>query len=353
MKTNTKRNARRVTLQDVAREAGYSVTAVSRALKDMPDIGPEAKARIRESAARLGYVANQTAVALRSGRTHMITVILANLVNPFFNQVTDFIQIAAQKLGYSLIILCSRDDQQTEMQLVEQIIASRTDGVLLFPTHRSGPAVERLQQAGIPTVLLCAELPPYRTDTVIIDDLRGVRQLVEHLYQAGCRKMAYLSSSNSSPSYEPRRQGFLDTCDALGIPEENRRICFLPFLFISAQRNQDEQNDVIELLRKLKREGFTGLFVFCDVEAMRVMNAIELAPDLSPKDFSIASIDNISEALISPIPLCSIDCGLEELGARSVELLISRIEGNDAPPQVIRCSTRLVCRGSCNADTDR
>jgi len=110
---------------------------------------------------------------------------------------------------------------------------------------------------------------------------------------------------------------------------------------------------VIELLRKLKREGFTGLFVFCDVEAMRVMNAIELAPDLSPKDFSIASIDNISEALISPIPLCSIDCGLEELGARSVELLISRIEGNDAPPQVIRCSTRLVCRGSCNADTDR
>lgn len=339
--------SRRVTLLDVAREAGYSVTAVSRALKDMPDIGQQAKEKIRESAARLGYVANHTAVALRSGHTHMITVILANLVNPFFNQVTDFIQIAAQQQGYSLIIVCSRDSAQLEMQLVEQAIANRSDGVMIFPTKTSGPAIERLQKAGVPFVLLCCPLPPYVTDTVVIDDYNGVHQAVRHLVEAGCDKLAYLSSTNASPSYEPRLHGFLTACEHYGIGPENRRVHLQSFLFINAKKDEKERHATVDMLRELKREGFRGLFIFCDVEAMRVMSVIEQTPDLSQEDFSIVGFDNIEEALISPLPLCSVDCGLEEMANRSIALLLSRIEGDERPPQVIACPTRIVCRGSC------
>lgn len=76
--------AKRVTLQDIAKRTGYSLTAVSRALRNMSDISPEATSYIQKTAMEMGYVANQTAIALRYGRTNIITVIIVNLTNPFF-----------------------------------------------------------------------------------------------------------------------------------------------------------------------------------------------------------------------------------------------------------------------------
>jgi len=101
---------KRVTLQDIAKKTGYSLTAVSRALRNMSDIGPEATSYIQQTAKEMGYVANQTAVALRYGRTNIITVIVVNLTNPYFSIITNLIQLAAHEMGYSLIIVCSRDD---------------------------------------------------------------------------------------------------------------------------------------------------------------------------------------------------------------------------------------------------
>ena len=92
---------KRVTLQDIAKKTGYSLTAVSRALRNMSDIGPEATAFIQQTAKEMGYVANQTAVALRYGRTNCITVIVIDLTNPFFSIMANYMQLAAHEMGYS------------------------------------------------------------------------------------------------------------------------------------------------------------------------------------------------------------------------------------------------------------
>ena len=195
---------KRVTLQDIARKTGYSLTAVSRALRNMSDIGAEATAYIQQTAREMGYVANQTAVALRYGRTNIITVIVVNLTNPYFSIMTNLIQLAAHEMGYSLIIVCSRDDPALEQQLIEQSIARRSDGVLLFPSRSSGRSIEMLQAAHVPFVLLSSALPPYQTDSVIIDDEQGGYIAGMHLLEAGCRKVAFLATSSSAPSYAPR-----------------------------------------------------------------------------------------------------------------------------------------------------
>ena len=102
----------------------------------------------------MGYVANQTAVALRYGRTNMITVIVANLTNPYFIIITNLIQLAAQEMGYSLIIVSPRGDPGMEQQLIEQAIARHSDGVLLFSSESCGKSIEMLQAAHVPFVLL-------------------------------------------------------------------------------------------------------------------------------------------------------------------------------------------------------
>ena len=190
---------KRVTLHDIAKRTGYSLTAVSRALRNMSDIGPETTAQIQQVAKEMGYVANQTAVALRYGRTNIITVIVVNLTNPFFSIITNLIQLAAHEMGYSLIIVCSRDDPRLEQQLVEQAIAGRSDGVMLFPSQNSGRSIEMLQAAHVPFVLLATMLADYQTDSVIIDDEQGGYIAGKHLLEAGCKRIAFLATSTIAP----------------------------------------------------------------------------------------------------------------------------------------------------------
>ncbi|MGN0971688.1 MAG: LacI family DNA-binding transcriptional regulator [Aristaeellaceae bacterium] len=338
---------KRVTLQDIARKTGYSLTAVSRALRNMSDIGAEATAYIQRTAREMGYVANQTAVALRYGRTNCITVIVIDLSNPFFSIMSNYIQLAAHEMGYSLMIVCSCGNPELEHQLVEQAIAQRSDGVLLFPSWYSGKSVEMLQAARVPFVLLACALSPYQADSVIIDDEQGGYIAGMHLMEAGCRKVAFLSISNSVLAYAPRCKGFLRACDEARIPLENRYLC--TFAYEDTDPGQADPNSLTVLLPRLKREGVEGLFVFCDIEAWRIMASLQRSSQLSTEDFRMVSIDNIDSALVSPIPLCSVDCGLETMARRSIELLRDRIQGDDRPPQTIVCPVTLVCRNSCQA----
>lgn len=341
------RTGKRVTLQDIARKTGYSLTTVSRALRNMSDIGPEATACIQQTAKEMGYVANQTAVALRYGRTNNITVILIDLTNPFYSIIANFIQLAAYEMGYSLTIACSWGKPELECHLVEQAIACRADGVLLFPFRDSGRSIEMLQAAHVPFVLLAADLPPYQADSVIIDDEHGAYTAGTHLIRAGCRKVAFLSFSSSVLSYAPRRRGFLHACEEAGIDEKDRYLC--TFSYDDTASEGEDPNNLTLLLPRLKQEGVEGLFIFCDIEAWRIMASLQRSSQLNPDDFRIVSMDNIDSALPSPIPLCSVDCSLETIARRGIELLRDRINGDDQPPRTIVCPVTLVCRNSCRA----
>lgn len=336
---------KRVTLQDIAKRTGYSLTAVSRALRNMSDIGPEATSQIQQAAKEMGYVANQTAVALRYGRSNIITVIVSNLTNPYFIIITNLIQLAAQEMGYSLIIVCPRGDPDMEQQLVEQAIARHSDGVLLFSSGSSGKSIEMLQAARVPFVLLSSTVPPYQTDSVVIDDELGGYLAGKHLMEAGCRKVAFLAAYSSALSYTPRRKGFLRACDEAGIAPTNRY--FYTFHYEDTTVARENSDDLAVLLPRLKQDGVEGLFIFCDVEAWYIMATLQRSSQLSIDDFKIVSFDNIDSALASPIPLCSVDCGMEQMARISMELLRDRIQGDNRPPQTIVCPVHLVCRNSC------
>ena len=108
----------RVTLLDIATATGYTVNTVSRALKNKEDISRETCERIQQKAKEMGYVRNYLASSLRSGRTKTLAMIAGSMVNPFYAILADLIQQEAVRLGYSLMILCSRDDPGMEQQMV-------------------------------------------------------------------------------------------------------------------------------------------------------------------------------------------------------------------------------------------
>ena len=340
---------RRVTLQDIARQTGYSVNTVSHALRNKDDIAPRTREAIQNVAREMGYAPNQIASSLRSGRTQVFAVILGNMSNPFYGIMTDVIQDAARQAGYTLMIMCSRDDAAQEYQLVEQAIARRVDGILLYPTAHSQPTIARLRDAGMPFVLMSRYLTEGEADSVVCDEAQGAYLATRHLIEHGLRRLAYVSGSTVVFSSEQRIRGFQRACDEAGIPEGDRRVCVMSGLPAAPQGLSEDSLIPADQLLALKRDGFNGLFIFCDVQAWHALNTMQNDPGVGPRDFSIVSFDNIEGALSFPVPLCSVDCDYAEMARRGVELLIARIDGDDRPPRTVVCPVRLVCRGSCKA----
>ncbi|MBR2700308.1 MAG: LacI family DNA-binding transcriptional regulator [Clostridia bacterium] len=340
-------NTSRVTLKDVAAVCGYTVNTVSRALRGDQRLSEATRERICAVARQMGYAPNQIASSLRSGRTRIFAVILGNMSNPFYGIMTDTIQDAAQQAGYSLMIMCSRDDAALERQLAEQAIARRVDGILLFPTADSQPTVRRLREAGMPFVLMARCLAPGEADSVVCDEARGAYLATMHLVEHGLKRLAYLSGSTVVFSSEQRIKGFLDACADAGIPEADRRVWVLNDQPATNRSLSENVRFLVGHLRKLKAEGFDGLFVFCDVQAWHVLYTLQNAPDIGADDFGIVSFDNIEGALAFPIPLCSIGCDYAEMARQGIELLRARIHGDPRRPHTVVCPVHLICRGSC------
>ena len=341
------RGEKRVTLQDIADETGYSVNTVSRALRGKSDISPATIGHIRLTADKMGYSVNQIASSLRSGRTHIFAVILGGMTNPFYGVMADCIQNAARGKGYSLIIMCSREDPETELSLVEQAVSRCVDGVLLFPTSGSGPAVERLKAARMPFVLMSRCVEGIEADAVVADEEEGGYLAARHLIGAGHRKLAFIASAPVAFSLDMRLRGFRRACVENMIPEADRTV-FVSSHNITGHREAAAWQEILtQKLVSLKRDGFTGLFIFCDVEAWHALSAMQLAGTIGPGDFGIVGFDNLGGFLSFPIPLCSVDCGFEEMARAGVQILRDRIHGDAQPPVRKVCPVKLVCRHSC------
>lgn len=338
---------RRVTMQDIARETGYSVNTVSHALRNKDDIARQTRDRIQKVAREMGYMGNAIASSLRSGRTRTLAVILGNMSNPFYGIMTDTIQDVASVRDYRLLIMCSREQAALEQELAEAAVARRVDGILLFPTNESLHTIVRLNALGIPFVLMSRTLGEGVADCVLSDEEQGAYLITKHLVEHGRRRLGYIAHQRIVYSYEKRLEGFNRACGEAGIPESDRHTFVRSENGTNTHWEKNWQQSYVDCLIRWRGEGVDGLFVFCDEEAWHVQSIIQQTPDLQDWDVGIVGFDDIEGTQLFPTGLCSINCDFAELARQGIELLRARIHGDDQPPRSIVCPVRLVCRGSC------
>jgi len=331
---------RRTTLQDIAERTGFTVNTVSRALKDKSDISLATREHIKAIADEMGYVRNRAASSLRSGRTKTIGVIVGGMSNPYYGIMTDAIQNAATELGYSILIFCSRDEVETELHAVETALSYQVDGILLFPCAESARTIQRLKAVGIPYVLMARHLDREEDDYVVCDDEQGGYLAARHLIDAGHTRLGFLSSFNVVYSSELRLRGFFRALEEAGIPKENG--------LTACRLGRAESRLQVDFWRRI---GVTGMFVFCDEEAWRVISYLQAQGLSIPRDMSIVGFDNIQGSLPIPAPICSIEYDISGMAKNGINLLRNRIHQSDLAPQHIVYPPHLICRGSCGTSS--
>lgn len=331
-------NGRRVTLEDIAAETGYTINTVSRALKNKPDIARATCESIQQVADRMGYVRNYMASSLRSGRSRTLAAIVGGMSNPFYAVMVDAIHDIAEEINYTVLVMCSRDNIDQELKAVVSAISRQVDGVILYPCRDSARSLKLLRDAGLPFVLASRRLEDAEADSVVCDEEQGGYLAAKHLIEAGHRKLAFVYGFDVVYSSARRIAGFRRGAAECGLCEDDLELF---------HNTGDEAIRV--KLRDWKERGVTGLFTFCDMEAWQLISVIQSCGWDVPRDFGVVGFDDIQSSLGFPMPLCTIDGQMLKVTRGAMSLLHERIRGDQSEPKHLEYPVELLCRGSCGA----
>lgn len=310
----------RATIKDVAREAGVSINTVSRALNGKPDVNSETKRLVLEAAERLKYTPNKLARGLRSNKTGVIGVIVADIANPFFSAVVKGMGKAAKELGYSIILQDTGENYKNEEEAIQIMISEQVDGLLITPVQTEKRSIHMLQESGIPFVLVARHFNDLDTDYVVADDVQGGYLATAHLIEKGHEKIAFINGPAYNSSAIERFQGYKKALEEHDI-ELNEKL-----MRNGALTMEDGYTYGKALLMDHDPQP-TALFTFSDFVALGAMKAVHELGLRIPDDIAIVGYDDIDFAFCLESPLTTIRFPKREIGEEAISVVEKKIDG--------------------------
>ncbi|MBN1581216.1 MAG: LacI family DNA-binding transcriptional regulator [Anaerolineae bacterium] len=329
---------RRVTIKDVAREAGVSPQTVSRAINDKGEISPQTKTRILDISKRLGYRPNSVARSLVSQHTQNIGLVVPDVANPFFAQIARGIQDAAHAADFN-IFLCNADENlHREIRAIHSLEAQRVDALILCSARLSDQELGDLSSRYQPLVLVNRRIKHSRTGCVLANDMGGAQKAVNHLLELGHRNIGMVAGPLNSHSGRERVKGYWHAMKAWGItPSTLWQIHCSP----QAQGGYDATMDLLQRAPEL-----TALLAYNDLSAVGVLHACQELGRCVPQSFSIIGYDDIYLASLLSPALTTVHIDKYTLGQKALQLALNMMECENWQPDPIVLDTRLVIRNS-------
>ena len=287
-------------------------------------------------------VAGQAAPRKTNGAAwRVIGLLLPDIDNRFFVEITEAIEYAALQRGYQLLLCNSRHQPAVEEMHLRQLAGQHVVGVILAhdPYAPFPASAALLGQASIPYVALFSSPTESACDSVMVDDVGGVNQMMRYLYSLGHRRIAFCRPTPSGRSH-PREKAYLDFMA--------RNDCPAPPHFLIPYERLDERGE--EQVARVLGEPVapTAFFAGNDRTALLLLKHLAACGARVPHEVSVAGFDNLRFTEHLAVPLTTVDQPKHEMGRRAVELLLERIElGISAPPRVQIFQPHLVIRESC------
>jgi LacI family transcriptional regulator len=331
---------RRSTIQDVAAEAGVSVSAVSKVLRDAYGVSPQMRAKVTAAIEQLGYRPNAGARAMR-GRSYTIGVVMVELTSPFQPEVAQGISDELKGTPFQEVIVAAGTiDPDRQKRCIEALIDRQVDGLILIAPWLDVAWVEDLASR-VPTVAVALHGPAQNFDTVVDDDFLGAQLVVDHLFQLGHRRIVH---TGMEPAKDMRRPFMLShTARRDGYEKAMRAQGLEPDVITTWYSEEGGYRAGMEALSR--PEPPTAIFAGADIAALGVLRAAEDHGLRVPEDLSVTGYDNIYVSTINRVSLTTVDQTGQLTGAVSARLLMERLDGRTQPVRYV-VAPRLVPRGT-------
>lgn len=344
-----------VTMRDVAETSGFSPATVSIVLNNAPlarYIAPGTKKRIEEVAKQLGYRPNAMARFLRSKRSHSVGVMFFDILDPFCTPVLRGIENALYQCSYVPIFADAHNQRNRFERYLEMLLDRHVEGLIVVANWLfvDIQLLADLGKRNIPAATIGWELPGDTVSSVIVDNEAGGRLALEHLYQLGHRKIAFIRGPKTLIDSAPRWRGIQKSAQSVGLEIDNALVVQLPDSFDPNSGFEGGQRFTDELLQKKKR--FTALVAFDDLTALGAIRALTKAGVKVPEQCSVIGFDDVPLSALSAPALTTVRQPLEAMGELAVNVVMEGVNASlekrevniarhkTTPELVIRDSTR-------------
>jgi DNA-binding LacI/PurR family transcriptional regulator len=329
-----------ISLKDLANELGVSISTVSRALKNHPDISPELTKKIKEVALLRNYSPNPLAMGLLKQQTKMIGVIVPDIVTHFFSSIISGIESVAKEKGYYIVISSSNESFAKESESIENLLRTRVDGLIVCLSQETSQFshFQELITDEIPLIFFDRVCEQLQVPIVTVDGREAVISIIRHFYENGCRRIAYISGPEHLNISKNRKEGYLAGLQQYGLPFEAE-------LFVECNLDAEDASMATSKLLNLEQRP-DAIFGINDTIAFAAMKEIKRQGFKIPDDIALIGFtDEFHSTVVEPA-LTSVTHPTFHMGQEAARLFFKWIEIGGPFSQNVVLPTKLVIRNS-------
>jgi LacI family transcriptional regulator len=326
-----------ITIKDVAKAAGVSISTTSYALNNKGNVSKEKKDRILRVAKELNYSPNGAARNLKKQKTELVGLFVHDINGPFYNELIRGIQQVTILNGYELVIFC---DSGTKKDSSYNFLSGRrVDGAIIISSTISDDEIMTLSKNGLPIVVLDREITGEKVSNVLVDNKNGASNAVMHLIGQGHRDIAFLSGPEETYDNKKRFEGYLKTLEANGIEFNENMVLYGEF-------TENSGYEAVTNYLELNKKPPGAIFSSNDEMAIGAVFALRDKGYNVPKDVSVVGFDNLVVSSYITPALTTVKRPMYEMGLLSTHTLFNMLNGSEVNKSVT-LSTELIIRDSC------
>jgi LacI family transcriptional regulator len=332
----------RVTIVDIARAAGVSKSTVSLVLQGSALVKPAKREKVREVIRALGYVYHRGAANLRRSVSDVVGMVINDLTNPFFAEMTVGLEAALQSAGLIPFLANTGESPERQTEVMRVMREHGVVGYVVCPAiGTDATAFSEIQGWGLPVVTVMRRLPVNWASSVAPDNVGGARRATEHLLALRHRRIAFLGGRSGMQVHEDRQTGWAKALRRAGLPAD-------PALAAEATPNRDGGAEALDRVLALPEPPSAAL-CFNDVVAIGVIYGLERRGLAAGRDFAVVGFDDIADARLIHPPLTTVAVDSRGLGEQAAAILLAQLSGTATDPRHFTGNARLVVRASCGA----
>ncbi len=313
----------KVTIYDISKKLNVSAATVSRAINNSSKISLKTKELIWKTAKEMNYKQNQLALALRSGKTNNVGVIVPYINRNFFSSVIRGIEEELSPHGFHVIICQTHENVENETEQIDTLLNTQVDGIFMSvsKTTRNTSHIEKVLNGQIPLIFFDRQKNVAGVSSVTIDDFKGGYMATEHLITQGCKKIAYFSGDLNLEIYRHRYEGYLAAL-------QNNHIPFNKALVIKTNSKIESGASAVTTLWELDKKP-DAIFSASDYAALGAIQELKRRNIEIPKDVCVVGFSNEPFTKYMDLPISSVDQTPLEMGKIAAGVFLEQIRGSD------------------------
>lgn len=328
----------RVTMADVAREAGVSKMTVSRVVNNKGEISSTTRQHVLQVIARLGYRPSAIARGLATNRTGTLGLVVPDIANPFFSEIARGVEDKAYAAGYNVFLCSTYEDPHREREVLDSLEEKLADGLILCSSRLAQDDLSAVVDDFPAVVLVNRSVEGKDASIVRVDSELGGRMATDFLLEAGHRVVGFLTGPPTSFDGRLRVQGYEQALEAAGIGLQPawQRAC--------SSNVQGGLEVALEFLPE--HPEMTALLCYNDLVAVGALQACSKLGRRVPEDLAIVGFDDIPTAALVTPPLTTCRSAQYDIGFQAMRLLLDRMSGCPEGCEQVMMQPELVVRAS-------